>query len=105
MPERIKFILNYGLCYKVTTDKNGIRHIEKHIMRYPQIFATMAIADKMSESVKKGVIWHTQGSGKTALAFSNVHYLSVNEEIIIPERVYLSKTMKNLVNTAFARFS
>lgn len=76
IPERIKFILNYGLCYKVTTDKNGIRHIEKHIMRYPQIFATMAIADKLSEGVKKGVIWHTQGSGKTALAFSNVHYLT-----------------------------
>lgn len=76
MPERIKFILNYGLCYKTTTDKNGIRHIEKHIMRYPQIFATMAIADKLSEGVKKGVIWHTQGSGKTALAFSNVHYLT-----------------------------
>ena len=76
IPERIKFILNYGLCYKVTTDKNGIRHIEKHIMRYPQIFATMAIADKLSEGVKKGVIWHTQGSGKTALAFSNVHYVT-----------------------------
>lgn len=76
MPERIKFILNYGLCYKVTTDKNGIRHIEKHIMRYPQIFATMAISDKLSEGIKKGVIWHTQGSGKTALAFSNVHYLT-----------------------------
>ncbi|MCD7998352.1 MAG: DEAD/DEAH box helicase family protein [Clostridiales bacterium] len=76
MPERIKFILNYGLCYKTTTDKNGIRHIEKHIMRYPQIFATMAIADKLSEGVKKGIVWHTQGSGKTALAFSNVHYLT-----------------------------
>lgn len=76
MPERIKFILNYGLCYKTTTDKNGIRHIEKHIMRYPQIFATMAIADKLSEGIKKGIIWHTQGSGKTALAFSNVHYLT-----------------------------
>lgn len=25
--------------------------------------------------MKKGVIWHTQGSGKTALAFSNVHFL------------------------------
>lgn len=76
LPERIKFILRYGLCYKVTTDKNGIRHIEKHIMRYPQLFATLAIADKLTVGVKKGIIWHTQGSGKTALAFSNVHYLT-----------------------------
>mgnify|MGYP000826123910 CR=1 FL=1 len=56
-------------------DKNGIKHIEKHIMRYPQIFATLAIRVRLSEGVKKGVIWHTQGSGKTALAFSNVHFL------------------------------
>ena len=59
--------------------KNGnkytIKHIEKHIMRYPQIFATLAIRDRLSEGVKKGVIWHTQGSGKTALTFSNVHFL------------------------------
>lgn len=74
-PERIMFILQFGLCYKETVDKNGIKHIEKHIMRYPQIFATLAIRDRLSEGVKKGVIWHTQGSGKTALAFSNVHFL------------------------------
>lgn len=75
VPERIIFMLHYGLCYKTTTDKNGITAIEKHIMRYPQFFATLAIRDKLNDSVKKGVIWHTQGSGKTALAFSNVHYL------------------------------
>lgn len=75
MPERIIFMLNYGLCYKVTTDKNGIRNIEKHVMRYPQLFATLAIRDKLNSGAKKGVIWHTQGSGKTALAYSNVHYL------------------------------
>lgn len=74
-PDRLRFILQYGLCYKETVDKNGIKHIEKHIMRYPQIFATLAIRDRLSEGVKKGVIWHTQGSGKTALAFSNVHFL------------------------------
>ena len=73
--DRLRFILQYGLCYKETVDKNGIKHIEKHIMRYPQIFATLAIRVRLSEGVKKGVIWHTQGSGKTALAFSNVHFL------------------------------
>ncbi|MBQ7588417.1 MAG: type I restriction endonuclease subunit R [Lachnospiraceae bacterium] len=76
VPARIKFLLNYGLCYKVSTDKNGIRHIEKHIMRYPQLFATLAIEDRLKAGVKKGIIWHTQGSGKTALAFSNVSYIT-----------------------------
>lgn len=33
--DRILFLLRYGICYKVTTDKNGIIKIEKHIMRYP----------------------------------------------------------------------
>lgn len=75
IPERIMFILQYGLCYRETVDKNGIKHIEKHIMRYPQLFATLAIRDKLAEGVKKGIIWHTQGSGKTALAYSNVHFL------------------------------
>jgi type I restriction enzyme R subunit len=44
-------------------------------MRYPQLFATLAIEKKLSEGIKKGIIWHTQGSGKTALAYYNVNYL------------------------------
>src|SRR5437588_7858361 len=45
-------------------------------MRYPQYFATRAIERTIDSGVKKGIIWHTQGSGKTALAFYNVHYLT-----------------------------
>lgn len=74
--ERLLFLLKYGICYKTTTNKDGITEIEKHIMRYPQLFATLAIRDKLREGGRKGVIWHTQGSGKTALAYSNVHFLS-----------------------------
>lgn len=73
--ERLLFLLKYGICYKETTDKNGIKHLEKHIMRYPQIFATFAVRDSLAKGVEKGVIWHTQGSGKTALAYSNVKFL------------------------------
>jgi type I restriction enzyme R subunit len=54
----------------------GETGIEKHIMRYPQFFATKAIETKLDKGEKKGIIWHTQGSGKTALAFYNVHYLT-----------------------------
>ena len=74
--KRLLFLLKYGICYKTTTNKDGITEIEKHIMRYPQLFATLAIRDKLREGIRKGVIWHTQGSGKTALAYSNVRFLT-----------------------------
>jgi type I restriction enzyme, R subunit len=45
-------------------------------MRYPQIFATQVIANALENGIRKGIIWHTQGSGKTALAYFNVHHLT-----------------------------
>lgn len=72
---RILTILKYAIAYVERTDDNGITHLEKHLMRYPQFFATKAIEDKLDHGVKNGIIWHTQGSGKTALAFYNVRYL------------------------------
>ena len=45
-------------------------------MRYPQLFATKAIANTLDNGIKKGVIWHAQGSGKTALAYYNVRFLT-----------------------------
>lgn len=69
--ERLAFLLRYGLAY--VKGNNGL---QKHIMRYPQMFATKAIEKKLEEGVKKGIIWHTQGSGKTALAYYSVKYLT-----------------------------
>ena len=69
--ERLKFLLQFGIAY--VKSNNGV---QKHIMRYPQIFATKAIEKKLDEGIRKGIIWHTQGSGKTALAFYNVRYLT-----------------------------
>lgn len=69
-PERLSFLLQYAIAY-VKSEKG----LEKHIMRYPQLFATKAIEAKLNEGVKKGIIWHTQGSGKTALTYYNVKYL------------------------------
>jgi type I restriction enzyme R subunit len=69
--ERLSFLLQYGLAY--VKEKNGL---QKHIMRYPQLFATKAIEKKLEEGIKKGIIWHTQGSGKTALAYYSVKYLT-----------------------------
>lgn len=44
-------------------------------MRYQQFFAQLALAKALDNGVKKGIIWHTQGSGKTAFAFYNVKFL------------------------------
>lgn len=64
--ERFVYFLHYGIMFlhgKVP---------EKHIMRYPQFFATRKIIERLNKGGKGGIIWHTQGSGKTALAaFSN----------------------------------
>lgn len=72
---RFNMFLKYGFAYVERTDKNGIKTMQKHIMRYPQFFATLAIEKKLNTGAKHGIIWHTQGSGKTALAFYNVRYL------------------------------
>lgn len=45
-------------------------------MRYPQLFATKAIENKLDNGLKKRIIWHTQSSGKTALAYFNVKHLT-----------------------------
>lgn len=74
--ERFLKILKYGIAYVEKLDKNGIIQIQKHIMRYPQLFATLAIENKLKHGINKGIIWHTQGSGKTALTYFNVKYLT-----------------------------
>ncbi|WP_396196174.1 type I restriction endonuclease subunit R [Flavobacterium sp.] len=70
--QRLAFMLRFGIAYV-----KGSSGLQKHIMRYPQLFATKAIETKLEEGIKKGIIWHTQGSGKTALAYYNVKYLTI----------------------------
>lgn len=71
-PERLLFLLRYGIAY-VRMEREVDGKIEftdqKHIMRYQQLFAALAVREKLSQGVTSGVIWHTQGSGKTALSF------------------------------------
>jgi len=92
--ERLAFILKYAIAY--VEEKKGI---EKHIMRYPQIFATKAIENKLENGIKKGIIWHTQGSGKTALAYYNVRYLTdyFQEKQIIPKFYFIVDRLDLLI--------
>ena len=72
-PKRLLFLLKYGITYYHKTKERQDGSIEtidqKHIMRYQQYFAALKVKEKLSEGVKSGIIWHTQGSGKTALSY------------------------------------
>ena len=78
-PERLLYIIKYGIAY-VRMEREVDGKIEstdqKHIMRYQQLFASLAIRKKLAEGVKSGVVWHTQGSGKTALSYYLVYILN-----------------------------
>lgn len=76
-PTRFLFLLHYGIAYVEKVNDEGIKRTEKHVMRYPQLFATMAVGRVLAAGGghTKGVIWHTQGSGKTALSFFLTRYL------------------------------
>jgi len=84
--DRFATLLNYSIAYVM--EEKGL---EKHIMRYPQLFATKAIENTIESGVKKGIIWHTQGSGKTALAYYNVKYLTnyFTKKKIVPKFYFI----------------
>ena len=68
--KRFFFYLQYGLVYV-----NG-KVPQKHIMRYPQFFASQEIIKRLENGGKSGIIFHTQGSGKTGLSAFSVRILN-----------------------------
>lgn len=78
--ERFLFLLRYGFAYVdrmiELEDGSKTTQLEKHVMRYQQLFASLAIRKKLDNGIKSGIIWHTQGSGKTALAYYSVRSLT-----------------------------
>jgi len=99
--DRLAMLLKYGLAY--VQEPKGL---EKHIMRYPQLFATKAIEHTLESGKTKGIIWHTQGSGKTALAFYNVHYLTdyFQHKAIVPQFYFIVDRI-DLMNQAKREFT
>jgi len=95
--ERFLWLLQYGFAYVQSNDG-----IEKHIMRYPQLFATKAIRQTIEDGRKKGIIWHTQGSGKTALAFYNVKHLTdhFQQQGIIPKFYFIVDRLDLLIQAS-----
>lgn len=95
--DRLAFILQYSIAYV-----KGKKGIEKHVMRYPQMFATKAIEQKLEEGITKGIIWHTQGSGKTALAYYNVKHLVdyYQKKSIIPKFYFIVDRLDLLIQAS-----
>ncbi|MGL2865995.1 DEAD/DEAH box helicase family protein, partial [Helicobacter pylori] len=71
--KRLCFILKYGISF--LKEKSEFK---KHIWRYAQMFASLNVlkelqkhygTDPNPKDPLKGIIWHTQGSGKTALTY------------------------------------
>ena len=105
--KRLAFLLKYGIAYVREENKDTAQQKwQKHIMRYPQIFATFAIEKKLNEGIKKGIIWHTQGSGKTALAYYNIQFLTdyFQKRGIIP-KFYFVVDRLDLANQAQSEFA
>ncbi len=104
---RLKTFLQFGIAYVEYEDEDTHeRIISKQIMRYPQFFATKAIEDKLYNGIKRGIIWHTQGSGKTALAYYNVNYLTdyYRKKGIIPKFYFIVDRL-DLLTQATKEFS
>lgn len=64
-PDRLIFFIRYGIVY-VDSPRDGLN---KHIIRYPQYFALQNLVEKIDKGMMRTVLWHTQGSGKTAFAY------------------------------------
>jgi len=95
--ERLSFILRYTFAY--VDEDSGL---QKHIMRYPQLFATKAIASKLDKGWHKGIIWHTQGSGKTALAYYNLKHLTdyYQQKNVIPKFYFIVDRLDLLIQAS-----
>jgi len=92
--DRLSFLLQYAFAY--VNEADGLH---KHVMRYPQLFATKAIEKKLDSGIRKGIIWHTQGSGKTALAYFNVRFLTdyFQRRSIIPKFYFIVDRLDLLI--------
>lgn len=99
--DRFAMLLKYSLVYVL--EEKGL---EKHIMRYPQLFATKAIERTIESGIKKGIIWHTQGSGKTALSYYNVKYLTdyFQQKNVVPKFYFIVDRI-DLMNQAKREFT
>ena len=103
---RFLFLLKYGFAYVEKEIENAagekVSVLEKHVMRYQQLFATYAIRRKLSEGVKSGIIWHTQGSGKS---LSMVFYAHLLQEALDSPTIVVMTDRIDLDDQLYSQFA
>lgn len=57
--ERLLFMLHFGLVYVEEESKEGQIQLQKHVMRYPQYFATRAIEETIAKVSKRCYLAYT----------------------------------------------
>ncbi|ENY68764.1 Type I restriction modification system endonuclease (R) subunit, HsdR [Metamycoplasma auris 15026] len=92
--QRLLDILKYGIVFlNQFREENNmpITIKQKHIIRYPQLFALFALRNKLDQGIKSGTIWHVQGSGKTALSYFITKFLTdyYSKRNIIPKFYFI----------------
>lgn len=105
--ERLLYLLRYGFVYLDYIDEDTQKHVlQKHVMRYPQFFGTRAIRKTIDDGKQSGIIWHTQGSGKTALSYFATRVLTdyYAKKHIIP-KFYFFVDRLDLMEQATTEFS
>lgn len=100
--ERFIYFLKYGIVY-VDSPVDGYH---KHIIRYPQYFGLQALEYKIDNGMKRGVLWHTQGSGKTAFSYFATNVLrDYYQKKDIITKFYFVVDRLDLLRQATAEFS
>lgn len=100
--ERFIYFLKYGIVY-VDSPVDGYH---KHIIRYPQYFGLQALEHKIDNGMKRGVLWHTQGSGKTAFSYFATNVLrDYYQKKDIITKFYFVVDRLDLLRQATAEFS
>ncbi len=90
-PARVLDILKHFLVFERTEGK-----VIKKVARYQQLRAANKIADRVVKTnLNQGVIWHTQGSGKS-LTMLYTAFILRNEKKLNDPTVYIVVDRKNL---------
>ncbi|PKG46521.1 MULTISPECIES: type I restriction endonuclease [unclassified Planococcus (in: firmicutes)] len=100
--QRIIFLIKYGIVF-LDSPRDGF---DKHIMRYPQFFAILKMLEDLERGMKRGVLWHTQGSGKTALSYfaSNVLRDYYSKKNVVTKFFFIVDRL-DLLNQASVEFA
>jgi type I restriction enzyme R subunit len=90
-PARVLDILQHFLVFERTDGK-----VIKKVARYQQLRAANKIAERVEQgNLNQGVIWHTQGSGKSLTMLYTAYKLRQNERLKDPT-VYIVVDRKDL---------